>query len=103
MLELHEKKVAWQIRRIYRTRNLIVHSGRTPQYVQALIENGHDYLDQVILTFIQMSGSDYSVRTIEQAFELAYIARRKLDAALKVSEKYSQEMVGAIINEDQND
>ncbi|HHV48007.1 MAG TPA: hypothetical protein GXX56_03450 [Rhodocyclaceae bacterium] len=26
MLELHERKVMWQIRRIYRTRNLIVHS-----------------------------------------------------------------------------
>jgi hypothetical protein len=28
MLDLHEKKVAWQVRRIYRTRNLVVHSGK---------------------------------------------------------------------------
>ena len=30
--ETHKTKVSWQIRRIYRTRNLIVHSGRTPSY-----------------------------------------------------------------------
>ena len=47
MMEAHQKKVEWQIRRIYRTRNLIVHSGRSPIFLHALIENAHDYLDQI--------------------------------------------------------
>jgi hypothetical protein len=99
MLELHERKVSWQLRRIYRTRNLIVHSGRTPPYVQTLIENGHDYLDQVLLTITRMAGSDYKVRTIEQAFELAHVGRRKLEGALMNADAYTEDTVSIVVNE----
>lgn len=99
VLETHEKKVAWQIRRIYRTRNLIVHSGRTPRYVQTLIENGHDYLDQVLLTVTRMSGSEYKVRTIEQAFDLAGVARKKLESALSEADNYSDDVMSLLVNE----
>src|SRR5690606_1853257 len=43
-LEKHEERAAWQLRRIYRTRNLIVHSGQTAPYIEILIENLHDYI-----------------------------------------------------------
>lgn len=95
----HEKKVSWQLRRIYRTRNLIIHSGRTPNYVNTLIENGHDYLDQVLLTIIRMVGSSYRVRTIDQAFELASIAQRKIERSLRSRERHDAESVGLLINE----
>lgn len=99
VLETHEKKVAWQIRRIYRTRNLIIHSGRTPPYIPTLIENGHDYLDQVLLTISRMSGSDYKIRTIEQAFELASVARRKLQGTLSSSKAYDDHIISLMVNE----
>lgn len=73
MLETHERKVMWQIRRMYRTRNLIVHSGTVPSYVSTLIENGHDYLDQVLFYVMRMSCGEYRVKTLDQAFELAKI------------------------------
>lgn len=98
-LEMHERKVAWQLRRLYRTRNLIVHSGRTPSYVQSLIENGHDFLDQVILTVIRMSGSEYQIQTIEQCFELAKVARAKLGILLKECESFDEKAASIIVNE----
>lgn len=48
LLGNHNKRVGWQVRRIYRARNLIVHSGKTPSYTEILIENTHDYLDVVM-------------------------------------------------------
>lgn len=70
-LELHQKKVSWQLRRIYRTRNLIVHSGRSPKYIETLIENGHDYLDQTMAAIIEYSCGYLSASTLEQVFDMA--------------------------------
>lgn len=70
-INLHRTKVEWQIRRIYRTRNLIVHSGRTLPYIDTLIENAHDYLDQAMNMVIELSCSEIQVTTLEQAFEVA--------------------------------
>jgi len=82
-LDLHEKKVRWQLRRLYRARNLIVHTSRSPSYINTLIENGHDYLDSIMFEVIRCSCSDYQTTTIEQTFELteiSYLALRRVIA-----------------------
>jgi hypothetical protein len=70
-IENHQRKVAWQLHRLYRTRNLIVHSGRKPNYLSSLIENGHEYLDQILFDAIRLSCSTYMAGTLEQVFRLA--------------------------------
>jgi hypothetical protein len=82
LIDLHKKKVAWQIRRMYRTRNLIVHSGRTPSYTEALIENGHDYLDQMMEGVMRYSCGDYKTQTLEQVFEFAKIKEIQFEQRL---------------------
>jgi hypothetical protein len=76
-LSAHEQKVRWQIRRIYRTRNLIVHSGISPSYLHSLIENAHDYLDQIVFDVMKLSCGEYRTSSLEQAFELARVRYRK--------------------------
>ncbi len=73
MLAVHQKKVSWQIRRIYRTRNLVVHSGKVPAFVHVLIENGHDYLDQVMSQIILCTCGDYKLSSIDQVFEFSRV------------------------------
>ncbi|WP_180179765.1 hypothetical protein [Acinetobacter sp. YH12041] len=70
-ITLHEKKVRWQVRRIYRTRNLIVHSGNSLPYIDTLIENSHDYLDQAINAVVEYSCGMLEANTLEQVFEMA--------------------------------
>jgi hypothetical protein len=70
MLSEHRKKLEWQIRRIYRTRNLIVHSGRSPNYIPTLIENSHDYLDSIVFEVLEVSCSTKRIASFKQAFEL---------------------------------
>lgn len=74
LIDKHNKKVSWQIRRLYRTRNILVHSSReTPSYLHTLIENGHDYLDQLLWICMKLSCGGMHVNTIEQVFEIARI------------------------------
>jgi hypothetical protein len=39
----HEQRVRWQLFRIYRTRNYIVHSGRIPSFLSPLVMNVYEY------------------------------------------------------------
>lgn len=50
-LEAHIERISWQIRRIYRARNLIIHSGKSLPYINILVENLHSYLDRVLDLF----------------------------------------------------
>lgn len=52
-LKSHAERVSWQIRRIYRTRNIIVHTGKTVPYLNVLLENLHSYLDRVLDLIIE--------------------------------------------------
>jgi len=70
-IEIHEKKVLWQLRRIYRTRNLIVHSGRSISYIETLIENGHDYLDQAMDAVLEYTCGMLNASSLEQTFDMA--------------------------------
>jgi len=65
-LEAHIKRVSWQIRRIYRARNLIIHSGKSLPYINMLVENLHSYLDRVLdLLNEEISRSNHAI-TLDQ-------------------------------------
>lgn len=76
-LDAHELRLAWQIRRIYRTRNIIVHSGKTPSYTKALIEHTHDYLDTVLLLLVKLASNPKSINSVAQGFK--YIEMKYTD------------------------
>lgn len=79
-LDAHSLRLEWQIRRIYRTRNLIVHSGETPAYTRLLIEHTHDYLDTVLSYLSELASEPKSINSVGQGFkfvELKYETLRK--------------------------
>lgn len=81
-LETHRMKVEWQIRRIYRTRNMLVHSGKSASYIHTLVENAHDYFDQIIFDIMRMSCGEYRSSTLDDVFELVKIRYAKFTATL---------------------
>ncbi|ELV8746563.1 hypothetical protein QNF06_004087 [Vibrio vulnificus] len=81
-LKNHTIRVGWQIRRIYRARNMIVHSGMTPSYIELLIENVHDYLDHIIVKIIALVNDSQKVLSIEQAFKLTDMTYKALEDTL---------------------
>jgi hypothetical protein len=95
-LERHEMNVLWQIRRVYRTRNMIVHSGKSPRYINILVENTHDYIDQVTSEIIAMTTSNFKINYLEQAFELGKILYSELKKQIKNSSKPEDYIEGII-------
>jgi len=68
-LVAHNRRVSWQIQRIYRARNLIIHSGRSLPYIRILVENLHSYLDRVLDLLIEhVSLTDHPI-SIDQICE----------------------------------
>lgn len=79
-LDAHKQRLEWQIRRIYRARNIIVHSGKTPPYTKPLIEHTHDYLDTILSRLVELASTPQSIHSVTQGFkfvELRYEAYYK--------------------------
>lgn len=68
-LNAHKERLEWQIRRIYRVRNVIVHSGTTPPYTKQLIEHTHDYLDSVLRQLVRLASSPKKIESVGQGFK----------------------------------
>lgn len=84
LLENHKSKVQWQIRRIYRVRNLIVHSGKMPSYTNILVENLHNYFDDFLNYIIDCATKEKRVKTITQAIMDAEIECENLRKSIEV-------------------
>ena len=54
-VEKHANRVLWQVMRIYRNRNLIIHNADKMPYLKLLIENLHSYVDEFINYVTQTS------------------------------------------------
>lgn len=72
-LDAHRQRLEWQIRRIYRARNIIVHSGKVPEYTQPLIEHTHDYLDTILSRLVELASKPKSIHSVTQGFKFVEI------------------------------
>ncbi|MBN2739442.1 MAG: hypothetical protein JXR35_00935 [Rhodobacteraceae bacterium] len=89
-LSRHEKFVCWQIHRIYRARNIITHSGASPTYCGALVDNAHDYLDQVLTELGRNLCSDRPFGTISDMLTFAEVQLSTWRSTLKSKEQWDQ-------------
>ena len=71
----HSQKLMWHLRRLYRTRNLIVHDNNTIYRLENLVSNCHLYVDDFTKLMLRLIQNDRSIETIEQGviyIELTY-------------------------------
>lgn len=60
MLNIHEKKIKWQLQRIYRARNMATHLSFELPYTKQAIGNLHNYFDYTINYFLcKIENNDY--------------------------------------------
>ena len=70
-LKIHDKRIQWQLKRIYRVRNLITHKGKPTDYVPRLLENTHFYYHTIIKLIIKKyQNEDHSKCTLAHTFAL---------------------------------
>lgn len=68
LMKNHHQKIGWHLQRIYRSRNLIVHSGHTLPYLEILVENIHSYVDRIFDVILERFNKKKFLKTIEEAF-----------------------------------
>lgn len=96
-LEEHRERVQWQLRRIYRTRNSIVHSGELPEYARMLVENAHDYFDQIFDTSCKLSMGPSGFLDFEECFDYAKWKYEQYISDIKMISEFSEKTIGSII------
>jgi len=72
-IELHNKRVRWQLQRIYRARNLIVHKGGKLEYVKQLVENLHSYYHTIISLANEVKNDNSDIESLDTIFKLIRI------------------------------
>ncbi|MBU9696862.1 hypothetical protein GU927_003270 [Rhodobacteraceae bacterium HSP-20] len=70
-IRAHEEMVRWQLHRIYRARNRIVHAGSGPEYGRYLVENAHDFFDSVLMFCMELSSWKSGFSTFSSCFAYA--------------------------------
>lgn len=67
VIKQHEQRVEWHVERIYRTRNLLAHSGRHLPYLPTLVENLHRYFHRLIGEIVSELASEEPAADIDSA------------------------------------
>jgi hypothetical protein len=79
-LQISRKRLEWQIARIYRARNLLIHRGDSSPYISRLLRNAHYYVSSTISRLLHdlRNHSDWNVDTalIHQAELFEYVVRQ---------------------------
>lgn len=92
-VEKHAERVKWQIMRIYRNRNLIIHNGDSMPYLDLLIENLHSYVDDFLSYVIHSLSKGNNVNSMCQmlfAKECEWVSdfsNRKIEMSSEVINK----------------
>ncbi|EHK9068666.1 hypothetical protein KCU34_004141 [Vibrio vulnificus] len=98
IIKSHNKRLEWQIRRIYRTRNMIVHSGKKPDNLGILITNAHDYLDIILSGIIELAKDNAGAYSIRECFKYAEIKYDKYMSDLnKKKAKFENESISNMV------
>ena len=82
-----EKSAKWNLHRIYRMRNNIVHAGKSSRHTRYLVEDVHSYFDQCMDFCLSVSKRGYRFNTFELCFRFASNQHEFYKSALK-SDRY---------------
>jgi hypothetical protein len=62
----HSNRVSWQLHRIYRARNNLVHAGSSPLFLDSLVLNSLEYFRSAVQTIARKARSRDTVQQIDQ-------------------------------------
>jgi hypothetical protein len=65
-LKAHQSRVEWQVHRIYRSRNQLVHAGNVPPYLESLVLNAFEYYRSAINAILLRTSKEDKKSDIDQ-------------------------------------
>lgn len=85
-LAAHKQRLSWHIRRIYNSRNQIIHSAHSLPYLRTLVENMHSYVDCLVFGIATLARRAGSPVDIASCLMLMESHLRAFDAKLALSD-----------------
>lgn len=96
-LSAHEDRVGWQIERIYRARNSLVHAGQVPRYLSSLYRNASEYFRSLIIHLTDAAIEQGSVNDIDDVLagiSLDFNALKKgFESGVAQGDRFSKEEI----------
>ena len=105
-IERHEQRVRWQLHRIYRQRNEIVHSGRVSSMNSGIIDNAQSYyystirLLERILRERRLSDAEIAIELVGLLYENRMSQLRELRDAKKMEKETKQGVLRGLLFSD---
>jgi hypothetical protein len=62
----HRERLEWQVHRIYRARNALVHAGKVPSYLDSLVANLGEYYGAAVATIVRRASTEEESSDIDQ-------------------------------------
>ena len=94
----HANRVEWQLHRIYRVRNSLVHAGVAPSYADTLVRNAMDYFRSVVTNVTQVASreqgpSDLSLILSEISLEWEMLLRKLSNSGSHFSDELERFLI----------
>jgi len=83
----HEKRVEWQISRIYRVRNSLVHKAETPSYIDSVVLNLFEYYIRMLSCVVRAAAKTEEESSLDQIISGIYLESISLKRHLKNKSK----------------
>ena len=91
------ERVRWHLSRIYRARNAIVHSGKTPSYIRNLGEHLHYYLDVILFDCFNRLCNGTQLCKVEIALFDAYLSFNSLKNRLSDKDELTFDDIAKLV------
>lgn len=98
MVTKYEQLITWNVCRMYRVRNGIVHSGSVPYYLKYLAEHLHSYLDSALNEFTIKLAGGWASASIGDVLVDINLLSENLMSALADAKKLDVQIICAIIH-----
>ena len=83
-MDRYSQRIAWHIYRLYRTRNSIVHAGKSHKRIQVLGEHLHIYVDRVMTEIITKISDEHTIKTIRDVLIDAELLSKQTEKNFEV-------------------
>lgn len=97
-IERFSQRIKWHLRRLYRTRNAIIHSGEEPENLKLLGEHLHSYVDELLLQVAIDLSINRGLCTIDNVLIDISFSLENIIMMLKTKEKFNEEDVKCLFS-----
>lgn len=95
-MERFRKRISWHFKRLYRTRNSIIHAGENPPNLKELGEHLHSYVDECLLEIVTLLVSNHQLQNIDNAIIDIQFREDAIKRCLHQKGKIDEDSIGIL-------